>query len=231
VFAARVDRALAFAYTRRGEWAEALPILQRLHLHYPASVAGLSSLGSALIFTGKIDEALELVLPVAVNSPLHEAAIRIRARAAESRGNYKNAVAVYRELSETRDIAAADWNNMAWATLFAPGEVEPNLEWAQKAVQLSQGRDLAAIQTLASVQIELGKIKEARESVLRYIGELDPVDPGTSYVMGRIAEQLGFAPEAITFYSRIEKPERASVVSLYDLVKARSAFARRVADK
>jgi len=227
-FAAIVDQARAIALLRRGRYAEALPIMRQLYKQYPGSANAFASLGTALIFEGKAAEALELARSVEPTSSMYAAALRLRARAAEYQGNYKDAIGIYQHLSEARNITAGDWNNMAWATLFAPGEAEPNMEWAQKAVQLTQGRNRAAIQTLASVQAEAGKLKEARETILRYIGERDPVDPGTLYVTGRIAEQLGLADATMAMYSKIDKPDRTNGVALYDLAKIRIATVQQI---
>ena len=220
-FAGAVNQALSLALTRRAKYAEALPTLQELHKQYPMSEVGLTSLVTALTLSGKPEDSIELLRNIDPISPLHLVALRLRARSDASRGEYKDAVEIYRTIAETKNLTAGDWNNMAWATLFLPGEIEPNLEWAQRAIQLSQGRDLPAVQTLASVQAEVGKLKEARESILRYIGQRDPIDQGTWYVMGRIAEQLGFANTATAMYAKIKAPDVMNGVTLYDLAKVR----------
>jgi tetratricopeptide (TPR) repeat protein len=225
-FASNVEQVLGLALIRRGQVEEALRMFQALHKQFPASETGFTAVGRALMAAGKVEEALEFSRTVEATSPLYTEALRMRARVAEAQGKYADLTATYRELSAARNIAASDWNDMAWGMLFASGAAEPNLEWAQKAVQLSQGRSLPMLQTLASVQAELGKLKEARESILRYIGDREPIDPGTFYVMGRIAEQLGFADEAIGIYSRIPKPERTNGVGLHDLAKIRIAAAQ-----
>jgi tetratricopeptide (TPR) repeat protein len=227
-FTTLVDQALASAFIRGAKYVEAVPIFERLHEIYPASEAGFTSLAMALISAGKIDEAVTLSRTIEPASSTYTAALRIRAVAAQSQGHYDDAIRIFRELSQARNITASDWNNMAWVTLFASGVEKPNLEWAQKAVQLSQGRSLPAIQTLASAQAEVGLLKEARESILRYIGERDPVDPGTLYVMGRIAEHLGLQDEATAMYSKIPRPDRTNGVTIYDLIQLRTTVAQRL---
>ena len=130
----------------------------------------------------------------------------------------------YQAACKSAKATALDWNNEAWLTLFLPAELKPAGDAANTANRLTQGRNSAYVHTLAAIQAETGQLKEARQSLVRYLGFFDastPINASAQYLMGRIAEGLGMPEIAEKFYSALSKPKVDSGDDAYDLAQIR----------
>ncbi len=223
-----IDQAIgAGLAAQQAKVEEQVSIAESLFKSHPTSAFAINMLGSALINAGNIDGAIKLA---ASFKPVDDAGIaaaaRVQARAHQSRHEYVDAIAAYRTLSNGNKAMPIDWNNLAWLSLFVPGKIAPDIKSAETSVRLTQERNLPSIHTLSAIQAEIGKLKEARAGLLRYLGTSDAINDSAWYVEGRIAESLGLKEAAIEIYSKISRPPRPIGDAAYDLAQVRLGVMR-----
>jgi tetratricopeptide (TPR) repeat protein len=215
-----LDHALADGLSRHGEYAEAAPVWERLLKAYPTSSIALTSLGTALSYSGKLEEARNLAEPVKPTDQNFAAAVHVRSRAYLMEHKFRQAVDAMQELCNVNKCAGTDWNNLAWFTLFSPGDLKPDLTAAETAMRQSSQPSASWHHTLGSVQAELGKLKEARAELLLYLGR-GAINDSAWYLEGRIAEGLGMTDIATGIYANIKRPERLTGDGAYELAQVR----------
>jgi len=219
-----IDLAVAEGLGFNGECAEALPEWRRVHAHYPTSELAFDALGCALVWSGRLDEALALAASAKPDDDLYAVAQLVRARVLQVQRKYGEAVQAYQVVCSSAKATAGTWNSKAWLTLFAPGAVTPDVEAANTANRLTQGRSSYVWGTLGSVLAETGQLKEARQALVGYLGLFDPstgIDGAARYVIGRIAEGLGLRETAEESYSAIARPKLDGGDDVYDLAQVR----------
>ena len=216
-----IDLAIAEALSRSGRFDESLPVWQRLYQVHPSSSSAFTSLGAAMIGGGRTDMALKLTNSVRPDEPHYADALRLRGRAYQAQQKFAEAAQVFRELCSSSHALGADWNNLAWLTLYAPGVMPPDLKAAETAVRLTQERDRASIHTLSTVQADVGKLKQSRDMLLRYLSNDEHIGDEVWYVLARMAEQLELEEVALQIYSKITKPEQLTGDSVYELAQIR----------
>ena len=151
---------------------------------------------------------------------------RLSVVAHEFRHEYAEAIKDDRELIDVKKATAIEWNNAAWLSPFAPGRITPDLQTAEATVRMTQERVPAYNHTLAALQAETGKLKEARSGLLRFLGSGDAINDSAWYLQGRIAEALGFVDTAAEIYSKILPPSRPSPDDAYQLAQIRLGVLR-----
>jgi tetratricopeptide (TPR) repeat protein len=220
-----VDFARADGLSRNAAYQESAPIWNRVQKQHPDSVVAFNAAGLALVRAGRLDEALAFAAAPKADDDLYAGAQGIRARVFEVQHKYADAVEAYRAAAKSAKATSVDWNDAAWLTLFAPGVLPPDLEGANTANRMTQGRNSADIHTLGAIQAELGQLKEARQSLVRYLSFFDAGTSGINVsaqcLMGRIAEGLGLKETAERTYSAIPKPKTDVGDSAYDLAQIR----------
>jgi hypothetical protein len=97
----------------------------------------------------------------------------------------------------------------------------PDTNAAETSVRLTQERNLGSVHTLAAVQAETEKLKEARAGLLRYLGSADAPNDQVWYLEGRIAEALGLKDVAAGLYNRIPKAQHPVGDGAYDIEQVR----------
>ncbi len=223
-FQADIDVAWADGLSRNGEYAEAAPIWRRVQRQYPDSEIAFAALGLALVRSAHLDDALALAASPKPDDDLYAAAQQTRARAFQAQHNYLQAVLAYQAACKSVKATAVDWNNEAWLTLFLPGELKPDVDAANTANRLTQGRNSADVHTLGSIQADTGQLKDARQSLVRYLSFFDAttgINESAQYLMGRIAEGIGLRETAEKFYSAIAKPKVDGGDAAYDIAQIR----------
>jgi tetratricopeptide (TPR) repeat protein len=224
-FQSDLDYARADGLNRNGEYAEAAPIWRTVQTQHPDSEVALNGLGIALVRSGRLNEALTLAAHPNPDDDLFAAAQQIRARVFALQHKYVEAAQAYQAASKSSKAAPVDWNDEAWLTLLAPGVLTPDLEAANTANRMTQGRSASVIHTLGSVQAEIGQFKEARQSLVRYLGFFDAgttgINASAHYLMGRIAEGISLRETAAQIYSAIPKPKTEIGDDAYDLAQIR----------
>ena len=91
---------------------------------------------------------------------------------------------------------------------------------AQKAAELSQGRNPSVLQTLAVVQAGAGAVNDARANAYQLLNRSPDIDDLLT-IFGRIAEQLDLPDVARDYYSRVKKRETDATPSNYDFARLR----------
>ena len=121
---------------------------------------------------------------------------------------------------------SADFNSVAWNSLFTGQTTQEDLDIATKGSQMNQN-NTSMLHTLACVHAELGKTKEAREVLIQAMDLLNLDEPNSDYwyAFGRIAEQYGETEVARADYQQAKRPKKAAQVpsSSYQLAKNRLA--------
>lgn len=115
-------------------------------------------------------------------------------------------------------------NSIAWFALFT-GKVGPeDVEAAIKATEMSN-QNPHIMHTLACLDAESGKSKDARDLLLRSMDALNLKEPNDDYwyAFGRIAEQYGEREIAIADYRKLERPKVDAQIpsSSYELAQMR----------
>jgi tetratricopeptide (TPR) repeat protein len=151
-------------------------------------------------------------------------ALQRLARAQERSGKLAEARRTFQKIidqGESWDRGSA-FGGAAWDALFIEPRPKDMLEQALQAVQLSRFDRSEALQTLACVYLELGKVDEAQQT----FGQLLQVDKSrdlrgaTPYVLGRLAEAYGMPDVARSAYASVEA-EEAAANSAYQLAQRR----------
>ena len=81
----------------------------------------------------------------------------------------------------------------------------------------------ANLNTLAAVYMEMGRLDDARETLMKGIEKQEAGEAGPAdwYVLGRIAERLSLPDEAKAAYARIAEPTVAREGSAWALAQKR----------
>lgn len=174
---------------------------------------------SAQARLGNSAEADRLAEAALANAPDDKAYLRLHAETATYARNFAEAVKRTRVLSATEPSAL---NEEAWLDLLANADVQDGLAKAQQAVQKFP-KSAAVFHTLASLEAEVGDVRSAIKHLhdairLRRTGATD----ADWYVIGRIAEQLGYRSDASAAYRRMQ-PAKSGLPDTYDLAQRRLA--------
>jgi tetratricopeptide (TPR) repeat protein len=174
----------------------------QLHLGNPQEADRLATAGLAVTPDDPQLQQLHARIP-AVSHDLVEATKRFQALASTHKGML---------------------NDAAWMQLIANIDVPDALAKAQQAVQ--QFPKAGAVHhTVASLEAEVGDLRSAakqlREAV--QLGRDRAIESSDWYVIGRIAEQVGYRADALAAYHRVTPEPHAELPSSYDLAQRRLA--------
>ena len=150
---------------------------------------------------------------------------RVKSRAYAVQHKYREATAVYRDCVRRRKCEAADWNSLAWLSLYDPAGLTPEIGAAETAVRMTQERNTSLVHTLATAESQSGKIKEAHAGFARYVAGIgDTINDSALLLQASIAEGLGLNQTAINIYEKIAKPEVLIGDSDYEFAQIRLAW-------
>lgn len=156
---------LGVALAGRGQVDEAIAHYQKALEIQPDHVQARHNLGVALAGDGRFDEAIVHFQKVLEISPDKAGAPRNLAAALARREEILKAVAERRDALRTRANDVALLNDTAWMLATNPNASVRNgkdaVELAQRAVQLSGGKEPAILGTLAAAYAEAGRFPEA----------------------------------------------------------------------
>ena len=127
-----------------------------------------------------------------------------------------------------------DFNQYTWNALFLGKVGNEDVSLLQRAITEKSDSGYAEIHTLACLEAETGKTKEARELLLRAMdsGGLDEPNEAIWYGFGRIAEEYGLVGAALSLYKRVEKSEGDEIpTSTYNLARVHEKQLNMVAGK
>ena len=125
-------------------------------------------------------------------------------------------------LADRGRLSSLGFNELAWDALFHGTFGPKALDDAQKAVTRTLGLSGSALHTLATVEAESGKAREALEDLLRSI-EARNGEPNDQdwFVVGRIAEQYGLSDAAVALYRKLSPPKNTQANTPYVLAQKR----------
>ena len=202
------DLALALAWNTLKKPREALPAIERLQKKYPESSRALRLHVQALAALGAAAQLRLLASQRLRAHPDDKDATVYFGRSLFIAGNGKGYERELRRLMEAGKGDSSLYNSLAWLSLFLRTANADDVEMARKAVEGSNRRGRAQLNTLAAVLADNGKVAEAHEVLLeswRWMGRDGPW-PDDFYILGRIAEQVGRREEAIQYYRQEPAP-------------------------
>ncbi|MFP5245856.1 MAG: hypothetical protein ACLGH0_04105, partial [Thermoanaerobaculia bacterium] len=219
----RIDQALVGAYQITEQWEPMLAAADRLVEKFPDSDIAFRAAGIAMSKLKREEELRKRALARLERLPDNIIAQQLLGTLSLSAGQYDEAVKYFGGVLERANPTAGDYNEHAWASLFAKKDLDRALENAQLAA--TESPEAHSIQnTLAVLFAEQGRTSEAREALLKCAelsesGELNTVD---WYIVGRLAENYGIHDAAAEAYQKVTKPERVKG-STWELAQARLA--------
>lgn len=126
---------------------------------------------------------------------------------------------------ESWQPSAFEYNSLAWMSLFEPAVSAQALEYARKAVNLTQSANRAVLHTLAALYAATGRYEDARSLMDRCLELTIDGEPENEdwYVFGRIAEGYGFPDSARDAYRKVLPPTSPDRLSTWELAQRRLA--------
>jgi tetratricopeptide (TPR) repeat protein len=220
-----LDHALAINYWNNDDGHKLQEVAERMLKLYPKSLNARRWKRGALWelkdYAGLKKQA-ESELDAAPDLELAEL-YHTMANADSSAGKVKEARATLAKLIDLGRADAQAYGNCAWYDLVLGKATDKTLEYASRAVQMTNFGTANVLHTLAAVYAELDKPEEAKQSLdklleLREHGTPDEVD---YYVIGRIAESYALKSAAQKAYAKVKKSEKDHPTSTYRLVQQR----------
>lgn len=174
---ARPFVALGWLYLREEKVPEAIRAYEKAHELSPASLAAQLGLAAAYQRQGENEKARELIESVLRENPDVPDAYRWVADLYLEQKIYGEAVRFYEEALQRNPADAAAHNNLAWLLATAEDPVfrdaDRALHHARRAVELSEGKEAAFLDTLAEAHYVSGNFEEAVRVQTRAL-ELEP---------------------------------------------------------
>lgn len=170
------------------------------------------------------EELRRLVAQRLKESPDDSAALRTSFWMLAEQGELKRAAALGRELLQKvkqEDERQGYENNVAWFELCLGQANADTLALAQRAAKGGERASASYVHTLAAVAAELGRLKEAREALLKIVGDKREIAPWEWQVAGRLYEAYGLSGDAIDAYRRAVTDEPADPTSSAFLARRR----------
>lgn len=137
-------------------------------------------------------------------------AVRDLARADFVRGNPQSAKDKLKPLIETSRPNPGDLNEYAWAALFTKKDEADALEIAERANSMTNGKNFAVLHTLACLYADVGREREARQTLLAAMEANHLLEPDDAiwFGFGRIADEYGETESALAAYNRVRPPKK-----------------------
>jgi len=205
----RIDQALYASYQVLERWDDALKVGERLVEKFPDSGDAFRLVAGALYGLKRNDEMRTRAQARLQKFPGDLTALHVLGNDALERGAYADAVKYFDQVLDRANATANDYNEHAWASIFAKSGMDTALEHAQHAAS-QEPESYAILNTLAVVYAEQGNSSEARDTLLKSLDKLesDELTPSDWYVVGRIAENYGILDAAAEAYKNIPKPKQ-----------------------
>ena len=162
---------LGDALLRKGTLDEAIAQFRKVLEVNPESAGVHFNLGRALARKGRLDEAIEHLQKAADADPGFAAAQYVLGDSFYLRGNIPEALAHWRKGLQLEPDDLPVLNQTAWVLATCPQASARNgaeaVGLAERALQLSGGREPAVLDTLAAAYAEVGRYPEAVETARR----------------------------------------------------------------
>jgi protein O-mannosyl-transferase len=162
---------LGLALSQQGKTDGAMAEWQKALELDPSYVKARLNLASALMDKGRIDEAIEHYRKVIESTP-NDARVHFQlGQGLARKGQAREAVGQFEKALVLQPANDVVLNELAWTLATCPDAAVRNgpkaLELAQKAAELSGGKDAPTLDTLAAAQAECGNFDAAVESAQR----------------------------------------------------------------
>ncbi len=156
---------LGVAALRKGNLTEALPQLRRAAELDPQDTAGQYNLGLALLRGSSFDEAIAHFQRALALDPSDAQTHNDLAVALAQKRRFEEAAAHFRQAIASDPRFAQAQSNLAWLLATSPAAAVRNggeaVKLAEKAVDLSRGRDASMLDALAAAYAEAGRFPDA----------------------------------------------------------------------
>ncbi|MCC6521339.1 MAG: DUF3857 domain-containing protein [Polyangiaceae bacterium] len=218
-----IDHALVLAYDDRHR-QDTLGAAERLEKAFPTSFTARAFVVGALVALERHDDARQRVTGYLAGAPDDTAALAMLAHVEEAAGRRVEARQAADKLIATGHATPSTLNGQAWRGLVLGNVRDEDLRYALLAVQRAPADD-AALHTLGCLYADLGRIDEARQTLMKLLAMRPGGNPASLdwYIVGRVAEHLALPDEARAAYARIDKPKRVTPSMVYALAAKRVA--------
>ncbi len=204
-FQTELDRVSAELLLSQNKPQEAVGIFERLHEKNPSDPAFTFLLADSLILSNRTAEAKPLI-----DALRHDAngvlALRLEEHLLAQQQNYAQAAELAKQITAAPGATAADWNELAWVTLFTQKNAEAAKAAATKAAELANFSSPAILHTLAIAQANAFDLKDALGTAYKFASISG--DPGEMHtIFGIICENSGVTDAAAQYYQSVPKEE------------------------
>jgi protein O-mannosyl-transferase len=162
---------LGIAFVKKGRIEEGIVYYGQALQTWPNYADAHYNLGDALFQKGQIDDAIAEWQKTLAIQPDDAGAHSSLANALLQKGSLDEAIAHYEAALKVDSGSATTLNNLAWVLSTCPdASVRAGrraVELAQRAVQLSGGKEAVYLRTLAAAYAETGRFNEAMEAAQR----------------------------------------------------------------
>jgi transglutaminase-like putative cysteine protease/Flp pilus assembly protein TadD len=209
----KIELALAMGYAQLEEYEKLEAVGSDLMKEVPESRLAFMMDEQGLIGLRRYDAALTLADARLKLLDNDADALQAKMQVEASRGNYAAARGWIQKLIDQGKANASLLNSMAWFSLYTGKADETDVATAMKATQMDHDNP-AILHTLACLNAEVGKSKEAHDLLLHAMDDLNLDEPNDDYwyAFGRIAEQYGERDTAVSDYRKLEKPKNAMMI-------------------
>jgi tetratricopeptide (TPR) repeat protein len=218
-----LEHALALAYSNLDRPKDVLAVATGLEKTLPRSMTVRMMVIRAMLELEQYDAVRAKVTQHLAKDPENIALLSVLADVEVELGHVSEARRIDEKLIATGKAGAWVYNNAAWRSLQGGGPVtDKDLGYALKAAQ-AEPNDGKVLNTLAALNAELGRVEDARETLMKAIASHPDGDPSNAdwYVVGRIAEQLSLPDEAKAAYARAVSSGKGGRDSVYQLAQKR----------
>lgn len=195
---------------------------------YPNSAAAFAWQNLALRKLKRYDEVEKAIAARLERLPDDDVAIRAGSSLALDRGHWIRLREWTERLNKAGKGGPGDDNNLAWAILVEKGATDEALQIAERGMAQIKS-SFPILHTAAALYADAGRISEAREYLVQAMdaAQIDEPNSECRFVLGRIAEQLGFPAAARAQYTRVQSSSKNAdddvLFSTYALAQRRMA--------
>jgi tetratricopeptide (TPR) repeat protein/transglutaminase-like putative cysteine protease len=215
---------LSAGYTTVQDGAALREVSSAVIAKYPDSYAAIELVADADAMLKDWSSSNSILAAQLARHPDDENLLRIKARAAEVRGDFVQARAIRQKLFDNGKATSNDYNGYAWTALFDNKIDADVIKAAQQANMLTHNGKFNEMHTLACIYARLDRTAEAHDLVLKAMtaANLSEPDSAVWYALASIYEQYGVLDAAIDAYRKVEMPEgRIDPTSTWVLAQAR----------
>jgi Flp pilus assembly protein TadD len=152
-------------FERNADYRSNVSIWQDVVAKVPDNARAHNNLGTALAKCGRLEDAIAHCRTAVAICPDYAEAHSNLGMALARGGYVDEAIAQYRQVLKIAPNNFRVMNNLAWARATNPEASFRNgaeaVTWAQRAIELTGGRDPIVLDTLAAAQAEAGQFAEA----------------------------------------------------------------------